>query len=107
PISLSHPHTPHPPPPFPTRRSSDLTYPIALQRDRLQVDGPALTAFAMTRPHHNQVGISVAWTNKFMAGGSRQDSIPESDLVDLLDRKSTRLNSSHVSISYAVFCLKK
>src|SRR5699024_11422182 len=30
-------------------------------------------------------------------------------LTDLLftDRKSTRLNSSHVSISYAVFCLKK
>src|SRR5699024_5049603 len=26
---------------------------------------------------------------------------------DLIDRKSTRLNSSHVSISYAVFCLKK
>src|SRR5207249_9648705 len=26
---------------------------------------------------------------------------------DLTDRKSTRLNSSHVSISYAVFCLKK
>src|SRR5207249_11080876 len=28
-------------------------------------------------------------------------------LVALVDRKSTRLNSSHVSISYAVFCLKK
>src|SRR5438067_9729738 len=27
--------------------------------------------------------------------------------VDREDRKSTRLNSSHVSISYAVFCLKK
>src|SRR5699024_12883691 len=27
--------------------------------------------------------------------------------ADLRDRKSTRLNSSHVSISYAVFCLKK
>src|SRR5699024_12296361 len=27
--------------------------------------------------------------------------------VSTLDRKSTRLNSSHVSISYAVFCLKK
>src|SRR5699024_4482764 len=27
--------------------------------------------------------------------------------VTYLDRKSTRLNSSHVSISYAVFCLKK
>src|SRR5690606_40971362 len=26
---------------------------------------------------------------------------------DLEDRKSTRLNSSHVKISYAVFCLKK
>src|SRR5699024_12107986 len=29
-------------------------------------------------------------------------------ILDLIeDRKSTRLNSSHVSISYAVFCLKK
>src|SRR3989440_685193 len=27
--------------------------------------------------------------------------------MDLLDRKSTRLNSSHDQISYAVFCLKK
>src|SRR5690625_6375387 len=26
---------------------------------------------------------------------------------NVLDRKSTRLNSSHVAISYAVFCLKK
>src|SRR5699024_12205479 len=29
------------------------------------------------------------------------------DLGAIEDRKSTRLNSSHVSISYAVFCLKK
>src|SRR5215208_7627860 len=28
-------------------------------------------------------------------------------LHDARDRKSTRLNSSHVAISYAVFCLKK
>src|SRR3712207_8326077 len=28
-------------------------------------------------------------------------------LVVVLDRKSTRLNSSHANISYAVFCLKK
>src|SRR5699024_12831065 len=27
--------------------------------------------------------------------------------LNIRDRKSTRLNSSHVSISYAVFCLKK
>src|SRR5699024_12364674 len=32
---------------------------------------------------------------------------PEVLLDHLVDRKSTRLNSSHVSISYAVFCLKK
>src|SRR5690554_7664176 len=31
----------------------------------------------------------------------------ESPHVFLIDRKSTRLNSSHVRISYAVFCLKK
>src|SRR5690606_41768366 len=31
--------------------------------------------------------------------------IPE--ILGTLDRKSTRLNSSHVKISYAVFCLKK
>src|SRR3712207_8702365 len=29
------------------------------------------------------------------------------DLVEDADRKSTRLNSSHANISYAVFCLKK
>src|SRR5690625_7114119 len=28
-------------------------------------------------------------------------------IAPLADRKSTRLNSSHVAISYAVFCLKK
>src|SRR5207302_7355383 len=31
--------------------------------------------------------------------------IPQQVIVGLLDRKSTRLNSSHVKISYAVFCL--
>src|SRR5690349_24800337 len=35
-----------------------------------------------------------------VAGRSRQH-------LDAADRKSTRLNSSHVEISYAVFCLKK
>src|SRR3712207_8550117 len=29
------------------------------------------------------------------------------ELVEQADRKSTRLNSSHANISYAVFCLKK
>src|SRR5690625_518332 len=42
-----------------------------------------------------------------VTGGSFADSWEK--LLDTLkeDRKSTRLNSSHVAISYAVFCLKK
>src|SRR2546426_9097960 len=32
---------------------------------------------------------------------------PRADRHDRADRKSTRLNSSHLVISYAVFCLKK
>src|SRR5437868_12778587 len=38
-------------------------------------------------------------------GGVRQGHRRADGLTE--DRKSTRLNSSHVSISYAVFCLKK
>src|SRR5688572_31351256 len=42
------------------------------------------------------------------AQGSLQRPRPELGRQDhLLDRKSTRLNSSHSQISYAVFCLKK
>src|SRR5690349_23731376 len=33
--------------------------------------------------------------------------VEHEEVVDRRDRKSTRLNSSHVEISYAVFCLKK
>src|SRR5207249_11245577 len=48
-------------------------------------------------------------------GDPRRSSAPfssatrdrELDRLQRRDRKSTRLNSSHVSISYAVFCLKK
>src|SRR5699024_11271141 len=38
---------------------------------------------------------------QFIGETDQADELPD------LDRKSTRLNSSHVSISYAVFCLKK
>src|SRR3712207_7247636 len=33
--------------------------------------------------------------------------VPPGEVVAQEDRKSTRLNSSHANISYAVFCLKK
>src|SRR2546421_5699054 len=35
------------------------------------------------------------------------DDLPQPDGGLIIDRKSTRLNSSHDQISYAVFCLKK
>src|SRR3712207_7256319 len=34
-------------------------------------------------------------------------TVDRTDFAPALDRKSTRLNSSHANISYAVFCLKK
>src|SRR3712207_8945322 len=45
----------------------------------------------------------VAGTNKLL----RWISLLMLVVGPLLDRKSTRLNSSHANISYAVFCLKK
>src|SRR5690606_42130122 len=45
-----------------------------------------------------------------LRGAVRGGVVDDDDLVidaTRLDRKSTRLNSSHVKISYAVFCLKK
>src|SRR5436853_7407920 len=62
---------------FPTRRSSDLGDPCLLA-DHLADLLP-----------HRRLGDEVE------VG------------VGILDRKSTRLNSSHLGISYAVFCLKK
>jgi len=44
-----------------------------------------------------------------MPGSSwkRRGFLRAAGLAGLSDRKSTRLNSSHANISYAVFCLKK
>src|SRR3712207_8850153 len=36
-----------------------------------------------------------------------ESTIPVNIRLDRVDRKSTRLNSSHANISYAVFCFKK
>ena len=47
---------------------------------------------------------------KFHALGIQEDFVQDNQSLsqkNVLDRKSTRLNSSHALISYAVFCLKK
>src|SRR2546426_8036991 len=43
----------------------------------------------------------------YLAYPERKDPAPAVVVIHEIDRKSTRLNSSHLVISYAVFCLKK
>src|SRR3712207_7339137 len=45
-------------------------------------------------------------TGKLAGAAARVTEIKEEE-IPVTDRKSTRLNSSHANISYAVFCLKK
>src|SRR5699024_11975276 len=89
---------------FPPRRSSDLVYdapvPVLCLDHKgaapLPAAGEARTA-ALKDFVFGRCQAEANWNmENFIA-----------DQVELLDRKSTRLNSSHVSISYAVFCLKK
>src|SRR5207253_8632983 len=82
-------HRDHPDlPSFPTRRSSDLDHP----RSRWQAGGNG-----RADPRHR-----VAEPRQ--RGGPLRRHPHD---ARRRDRKSTRLNSSHVAISYAVFCLKK
>src|SRR5690625_6351773 len=45
--------------------------------------------------------------DELLAATGRKPHLDDVGLENVGDRKSTRLNSSHVAISYAVFCLKK
>src|SRR5699024_11471984 len=91
-------------PSFPTRRSSDLDPVLFVRRGLCAVH------------RHNRPHALCPCTNTDRGHGDDFGSayfhIPDAE-ADLdaqtvrVDRKSTRLNSSHVSISYAVFCLKK
>src|SRR5438270_2429283 len=78
---------------FPTRRSSDLCNPVE-----------------STRAGHQQVaGLILGNGMRREAREDPRHAVAEDQTGNLLvtDRKSTRLNSSHSQISYAVFCLKK
>src|SRR5699024_12766799 len=89
PLSSSAAAPPHPLPSFPTRRSSDLN---AAPPRRARRDRAARRRASGRTPFLR----SARAAPRAIAARS---TCP--------DRKSTRLNSSHVSISYAVFCLKK
>src|SRR3712207_9233893 len=73
--------------------------------DALPISGPApaLAAHpARGAPPPGGEPAPAAGVLRPAGGGRRRPALP-----DLGDRKSTRLNSSHANISYAVFCLKK
>src|SRR5436190_16894700 len=55
---------------------------------------------------HDALPISAVWSSDSCWSASSKD-LEKDSLIARLDRKSTRLNSSHTVISYAVFCLKK
>src|SRR2546430_16058375 len=61
-----------------------------------------LSLHALFRSHE-----SVSWRQQLARHPRRDDQSGLRRVVAHLDRKSTRLNSSHSQISYAVFCLKK
>src|SRR3712207_8246194 len=77
----------------------------------------AATTEIYTLSLHDALPISPLSITTRPPGASRRpsrDSTPSTSAVAILyggsaniDRKSTRLNSSHANISYAVFCLKK
>src|SRR5690606_41659058 len=83
---------------FPTRRSSDLLATTGALQCETHLFLFKLTVF------HGQNASPWTSTSSPPAGG-----FPSRHCVAGVsrDRKSTRLNSSHVEISYAVFCLKK
>src|SRR5699024_11799564 len=85
---------------FPTRRSSDLKISGILP------DGS--DSFGDFQVLQNGLPFLFPVSLPGCIGSSRQapGGNPGQN-CSILDRKSTRLNSSHVSISYAVFCLKK
>src|SRR5690606_41893728 len=93
-------------PPFPTRRSSDLEH----VRLALLVDQAHEAAFAVVPRADGYTACLPDLDHDVVAAPHELRGSPV--LVGVaggpaVDRKSTRLNSSHVKISYAVFCLKK
>src|SRR5439155_20242509 len=67
----------------------------------------APTNAANSRSNARVLGPVVIHADLSVSTTSSISSCPITGIRGVRDRKSTRLNSSHVAISYAVFCLKK
>src|SRR3712207_8107658 len=62
----------------------------------------------LARELHDSVTQSLFSLNLTLRAAKRVLTVDSEQALSLMeDRKSTRLNSSHANISYAVFCLKK
>src|SRR5690349_24160525 len=71
---------------------------------------PRSTLFPYTTLFRSNADVRLLWRSSSRQQPVRRDAgvrRPEDRRAQVADRKSTRLNSSHVEISYAVFCLKK
>src|SRR5690606_40724454 len=67
--------------------------------------GPQRIARLARLPAGAQLGHANGWNPRATVAASRNCGATGRSKVAPADRKSTRLNSSHVKISYAVFCL--
>src|SRR5437870_10803484 len=68
---------------------------------------PTSTLFPYTTLFRSAVALARLFTGVGRPAMLATKLLPGFTRLNRLDRKSTRLNSSHVAISYAVFCLKK
>src|SRR5438874_3762830 len=68
---------------------------------------PYTTLFRSPRRMRDSAADSVSGRARAVFVGADVVAEPSRPQLAVEDRKSTRLNSSHVEISYAVFCLKK
>src|SRR5690606_41725366 len=92
---------------FPTRRSSDLFDSEAPQGVTFEVVSND-TGFSPLIAHIKNGGRPCKQVKVASAPADTQKLVHSlTSKPKEKDRKSTRLNSSHVKISYAVFCLKK